>query len=65
MKKKYIQPSAEFEEIEGLCSLLDDGSKMMPEGSGVNANTKPEDMGGSIFDVTVPDPTGTDDDPNG
>jgi hypothetical protein len=64
MKKKYIQPSAEFEEIEGLGNLLDDGgSKMRPDGQGVNSDVTPEGMGSEIFDQK--DPVGGDDDPNG
>ena len=63
MKKRYIQPSAEFEEIEGLGNLLDDRSKMVPDGQGVNSDVTPEGMGGGIFDQK--DPVGGDDDPNG
>ena len=64
MKKRYIQPSAEFEEIEGLGNLLDDGgSKMRPDGQGVNSDVTPEGMGSEIFDQK--DPVGGDDDPNG
>lgn len=64
MKKKYIQPSAEFEEIEGLGNLLEDGgSKMRPDGQGVNSDVTPEGMGSEIFDKD--NPIGTDDDPNG
>jgi len=64
MKKRYIQPSAEFEEIEGLNSLLEDGgSKYMVEPQGVNEDVTPEGMGGGIFDKDKP--INTDDDPNG
>ena len=62
-KKRYIQPSAEFEEIEGLGNLLDDGgSKMRPDGQGVNSDVTPEGMGSEIFDTPGTEPA---DDPNG
>ena len=61
MKKIYIKPLAEFEEIEGMDDLMD-LSKFDTQGSGTTGNdTKPEELpwGG--------DTPGTDpeDDPNG
>ncbi len=61
MKKQYIIPTAEFEEIEGLGNLLDDLSKYQTEGSGTTSDNNPEDLpwGG---DTPGTDPN---DDPNG
>ena len=60
MKKKYIQPSAEIEEIEGLDCMTDKLSRYETEGSGTTTDNDPTKLpwGG--------DTEGTDeDDPNG
>ena len=67
MKKKYIQPSAEFEEIEGLNDLMDgDKSVWNTDGSGTTSDNTPTDLpwGG---DTPGTDPGVVDDpnDPNG
>ena len=61
MKKIYLQPLADFEEIEGLGNLLDDLSTYQTEGKGTTTDNNPEDLpwGG---DTPGTDPV---DDPNG
>lgn len=60
MKKRYIQPSAEFEEIEGMDDLME-LSKFDTQGSGTTKDNTPTDLpwGGDTPG------TGEDDDPNG
>ena len=61
-KKRYIQPSAEFEEIEGLNDLMQDKlSRFETEGSGTTTDNTPTDLpwGGDTPG------TSEDDDPNG
>ena len=41
MKKQYIIPTAEFEEIEGLGNLLDDLSRYETEGKGTTTDNDP------------------------
>ncbi len=60
-KKRYIQPEAEFEEIEGLNDLMQDKlSRFETEGSGTTTDNTPTDLpwGGDTEG-------GGDDDPNG
>ena len=61
MKKIYLKPLAEFEEIEGLNDLMQDLSKFDTEGHGTTGDNDPEELpwGGD----TPGD--GEDDDPNG
>ena len=58
MKKKYIQPSAEFEEIEGLNDLMDQESArvMSGETTSTGYTTTPQ---GDVKEVT--DDTSEDD----
>lgn len=61
MKKIYLKPLAEFEEIEGLNDLMQDLSRFDTQGSGTTSDNTPTDLpwGGDTPG------TGDDDDPNG
>ena len=63
MKKIYLKPLAEFEEIEGLNDLMQDLSRFDTQGSGTTSDNTPTDLpwGG---DTGGGDP-GSEDDPNG
>jgi len=61
-KKRYIQPEAEFEEIEGLNDLMQDKlSRFETEGKGTTTDNDPTKLpwGGDTEEDTG------DDDPNG
>ena len=65
-KKRYIQPSAEFEEIEGLNDLMEGVlSPYKPEGKGSTDDNNPTDM--DYEGNTPTEGTGTGEwwDPNG
>lgn len=61
MKKIYLKPLAEFEEIEGLNDLMQDLSRFDTQGSGTTGDNNPDPLpwGGDTPG------TGGDDDPNG
>ena len=63
MKKIYLKPLAEFEEIEGLNDLMQDLSRFDTQGSGTTSDNTPTDLpwGGD----TPGGGTGDEDDPNG
>ena len=63
MKKIYLKPLAEFEEIEGLNDLMQDLSRFDTQGSGTTSDNTPTDLpwGGD----TGGGGTGDEDDPNG
>ena len=44
MKKIYLQPYIEFEEIEGADNLLDKLSQFKTEGSGTTNDNTPEEL---------------------
>ena len=60
MKKIYLKPLAEFEEIEGLNDLMQELSRFDTQGSGTTGDNNPEPLpwGGDT-------PGTDDDDPNG
>ena len=51
MKKRYIQPEAEFEEIEGLNDLLDQKSKLRGYGQTAGEGYEVEQPSGDVVDV--------------
>lgn len=60
MKKKYIQPSAEFEEIEGLNDLMDQKSArvMSGETASTGFTTTPQGDVKEVTDETPDDDLG-------
>ena len=62
MKKIYLKPLAEFEEIEGLDTLLDEDSKWKYNTEGETTTT---DFGTEVIDWGGGTEGGGDDDPNG
>ena len=60
MKKIYLKPLAEFEEIEGLNDLMQDLSRSDTQGSGTTGDNNPDPLpwGGDTEG-------GDEDDPNG
>ncbi|MBO7646063.1 MAG: hypothetical protein J6S52_03510 [Prevotella sp.] len=64
-KKRYIQPEAEFEEIEGMNDLMEALSPYKTEGKGSTKDNNPEDM--DYEGNTPTEGTGTGEwwDPNG
>ncbi|MBO7051835.1 MAG: hypothetical protein J6W24_04125 [Prevotella sp.] len=68
MKKIYLKPLAEFEEIEGLNDLMDELSRFDTKGEGTTGNdTKPAELpwGEDTPGYDPLDPGTGDDDPNG